>query len=458
LLSLVAVVALPLVASSAYGEGADANAPEVASPKRPVPSYDGREPPPTPASEVLLGVPRFLLAPPYLINEYLLRRPLAVVVPAAEKAELTRKAYDFFLFAPDHKGGIVPIVDLELEFYPSAGIYAFWNDAGFKGNDLSLQAQGWADDVFGGTVMQRIKLGEDRTLQFRLSETHRPDRLFYGIGPSSLGGNESRYGEQKLDGSVAHEWRFWRSSRIETMIGVRDVLVYDGHFTSHPSLTEAVALGRYPLPFGYEREYTAEYNRIIAAIDTRVPEARRGSGVRLELDGEQGSDVRNTPESGWIRYGATAAGYVDLNGLRRVLSLSVTAQFVDPLSSSPLPFTELVYLGGTHAMEGFYQGRLLGRSAGVATAGYTWPIGPWVDGDLQFAVGNVFGEHLEGFDARLLRYSAALGVSIGRLQKTAVMGSQDAPIEVLIGLGSETFQQGGEIDTVRLVAGVPMSF
>ena len=109
-------------------------------------------------------------------------------------------------------------------------------------------------------------------------------------------------------------------------------------------------------------------------------------------------------------------------------------------------------------MRGFYTGRLVGRSAAVATASYTWPIGPWIDGDLQLALGNVFGEHLEDLSARLLRFSGALGVSVGGLQKTAVMGSQDAPLEFLIGVGSETFAHGGQIDSLRVTAGVPLSF
>jgi hypothetical protein len=76
----------------------------------------------------------------------------------------------------------------------------------------------------------------------------------------------------------------------------------------------------------------------------------------------------------------------------------------------------------------------------------------------QLALGNVFGEHLAGFDAGLLRFSGAFGVSIGGLQSKAVMGSQDAPIEILIGIGSETFDARGLVDTVRFMAGVPLAF
>jgi hypothetical protein len=101
---------------------------------------------------------------------------------------------------------------------------------------------------------------------------------------------------------------------------------------------------------------------------------------------------------------------------------------------------------------------MLGRSAAAATLSYCWPIGPWLDGDLQVAVGNVFGKRLAGFDTDLLRFSGAIGLSIGGFRKSAVMGSQDAPIELLLGVGSETFAHGGQIDSFRLLLGMPHAF
>ena len=423
-----------------------------------MPSYDGRTPEPPSAGDGLLWIPRVVLAPTYVVGEYVLRAPLSAAIPAAEEIDFFTKVYNFFAFGPDNKAGIFPVALAEFNLKPSVGIYAFWDDAGFKGNDLSLHTEAWPDDWFGATLQQRILLDKDRTLQLRFYEMHRPDRLFYGIGPNTLESSESRYGLQQIEGDVSYEWRFWQMSRIETTVGMRDVYVFDGHYGSDPSLTTEAATGAFPIPYGYGLEYTAQYDRVIAAVDSRVPEQRLGSGARLELGAEQGSDVRNAPLSGWVRYGATAAGYIDLTGTRRVLGLSVMTQFADPLGAGSIPFTELVYLGGDHAMQGFWIGRLLGRSAAVATASYAWPIGPWVDGDLQLAVGNVFGEHLSGFDPGLLRFSGTFGLSIGGRQKTAIMGSQDAPLQIIIGIGSETFDHGGQIDSLRLTAGVPLSF
>ena len=338
------------------------------------------------------------------------------------------------------------------------GVYASWSDAGVKGNDLSLNAQGWPDDALVTTLKEQIAIGEDRTLRLRASELRRSDELFYGVGPSTLESDRSRYFLQRAYGDVSYEWRFWRSSRVETTVGVRDASVEDGHFEDDPSLRREAATGAFAVPYGYGREYTAEYNRIVAAIDSRIPERHRGSGLRLELDAEQANDLRNTPASGWIRYGATAAGYLDLTGHRRVLGLSVMAELVDPLGARPVPFTELVSLGGDYGMTGFYPGRLLGESAAVTTLSYSWPLALRVDGTLQGSVGNTFGDHFAGFDAGLLRFSAAFGLQIGGLQNKAVMGTQDAPLQVVLGIGSETFDHGGQIDSVRLMAGVPAAF
>jgi len=170
------------------------------------------------------------------------------------------------------------------------------------------------------------------------------------------------------------------------------------------------------------------------------------------------SDARNAGRSEWIRYGATAAGYLDVTGRRRVIGLSVMAQLVDPLGTRPVPFTELVTLGGDLGMTGFYPGRLVGESAAVTTLSYSWPIAFVLDGTLQASIGNTFGDHFAGFDAGLLRFSAAFGLQIGGLSSKAVMGSQDAPLRVVLGMGSEAFDRGGQIDSVYLVTGVPVSF
>jgi len=57
----------------------------------------------------------------------------------------------------------------------------------------------------------------------------------------------------------------------------------------------------------------------------------------------------------------------------------------------------------------------------------------------------VFGAQLRDFDAELLRFSGSIGIE--------TRGSPDNALQVLIGLGSETFRSGGKLDALRLMLG-----
>lgn len=443
---------------SAVARAEDAPPPVVApvlSPKRPLPDYSGRAPRPVTFGEVMLWVPRILLSPLYLTSEFLLRRPIGALTIAAERADLPRKLYDFFAFGPDHKAGIVPVGLVEFGFNPGIGFWGFWNDAfRMKGNELRVHYEVWPPDWYGGSITDRAKIDDSHTLELRVSGMRRPDQVFYGIGPSSLQSSQSRYSDSRLDAHLTLETRPWRTSRIDTTLGFRKVDLSPGHFGSDPSLeNEAVQptpdglSNRFPIPYGFNRGYLDVYSRVLVALDTRR-DATRGSGVRLELGSEQGSDVKHSPASAWIRWGGVATACVDLNDYGRVLSLSVATQFADPLDGQQIPFTELVSLGGDKWMHGFFPGRLVDRSMAVASLRYAWPIAPWLGGTLQAAVGNVWGEHLDGFDPGLLRLSAGGGFAT----------TSDVPVELIVGFGTDTFDHGAEPQSFRVSLGVPHSF
>ena len=113
-------------------------------------------------------------------------------------------------------------------------------------------------------------------------------------------------------------------------------------------------------------------------------------------------------------------------------------------------FPDFLYFGGDYEMRGFYPGRLFDRSAAVATFRYRWPIAIWLDGSIHASVGNVFGEHLRDFDTKLLRFSGTLGISS--------RNSAEGSIEALIGFGTETFEHGVQIDSIRLLVGTNRGF
>jgi len=426
-----------------------------ASPKRALPDYDGRGKPPTTVGEDLLVIPRVILSPVYFTTEYIIRKPIGTAIAAAERSNIPQVLYNFFLFGPDHKAGILPTLFFDFGFSPSVGLYGFWDDAGFKGNGLTAHFSIWTSEWIAGSLGDTIHFGGKSAFTVKLAAIRRPDRTFFGLGPNSLQDDRGRYGETRLDGGGTFDVALWRSSQLQAGSGVRSVQLYNGDYLGEATLSGQAAAGLYPLPPGYGHTYTEEFNHALLALDTRKTGA--GTGVRIEAQGEQGSDFNSTPYSAWVRYQGTAGIFVDLNGRGRVLSLTGTALFADPLErGGAIPFTEQIALGGdtpvlktmatgAGLMPGLFPGRLVDRSAAVTTLQYRWPIWAWLDGTLQVATGNVFGEHLDAFKPGLLRLSGALGIES--------IGVSDNAFHLLIGIGSETFDHGGQIDTVRLAFG-----
>lgn len=422
-----------------------------ASDKRPVPDYDGRGGPPTTPGDVLLWGPRILLLPPYFVSEYLLRRPLGYLITGAERSGLPAILYDVFTFGPERNAGVFPTAYIDFGFSPSVGFYAFWNDAFFEGHDLRLRGATWGKNWLSASVAERFHLDptSDDVFAIEASAVRRPDYAFFGIGSESRESSEVRFGQDTLRLGVVLDQRLWRSSTLNAQIGVRSVDFRRGGYGDDELLEDAIADGSLPEPPGHRRGYTLVQSRAVVTIDSRLPRPAPGSGFRLAAGAVHGADVR--AEGSFIRYGGSITGFLDLNDRHRVLSLTLGARFADPIGShSEVPFTELTTLGGTEPMRGLEPGRLLGRSNAVADLAYRWPIWMWLDGSMHAEVGNVFDAHLANFAPERLRWSASLGVESA--------GTPDAGIQVLIGVGSETFASGGKVDSFRFVFGTTHEF
>jgi len=415
------------------------------SPERALPDYSGR-PEPTTAGDVLLWIPRILLSPLYLISEFVIRRPLEFLVSAAERSQLPEALYDFFLFGPDHGAGVLPIAFVDFGFYPSVGLYFFWNNIA-PNQDLKLRASFWGTRWLSGNASYRFRLNPLTDLTFAAGALRRPDNQFYGLGSESRRADRSRYGMSRLTASVALEIKLSEYSRLTSTVGIRRVHFHrGGGFDDDPRLEDLAAAGRFPLPPGYEDGYTGLYDSLDLAIDTRRPRPASTSGVRVEARVEQLSELRpGATGFGILRYGASAGGFWDIAGSGRVLSLSVITAFADSLRRGmEVPFTELAFIGGD-VMRGFPPGRGFGRSAAVATLRYRWPVWMKLDGSLQFALGNVFDAHLQNFAPELLRISTSIGIES--------VGAPDSSLELLFGFGTETFKHGTSITSFRVVVG-----
>ncbi len=436
-----------LVVAFAAPARADTAAPDMEpSPKREVPDYSGRGSEPTTAGDVALWVPRVILSPLYFVSEFVLRRPIGLMTTEAERVDLPRKAYNFFTFGPEHKAGIVPVGFYDFDFLPSVGFYTWWDDAGMEGSHLSAHFEMWPTNWWAGNVTERIRIDDAQTVRVRVEGSVRPDRVFYGVGPTTLQSYQSRYAKDHVEAGGTYEWRFWRASRLQLGAWFRSDRTRPGDYAGDPSLEREAATGAFRVPYGFDRTDAVPTGRLGLAVDSRnawsseSATAPDGSGARIEVQAEPGGDLRS-PNSAWIKYRGNVGAFVDLNGYGRIVSLSASSMYAQTLSGE-IPFTELITLGGDGALRGFFTGRLVDTSSFTSTLRYLWPIGPWLQGTLQAAVGNVFDGYLDGFSADLLRFSGTVGISTKAVS--------EYPVEFVFGFASETFQQGGKIDALRV--------
>jgi hypothetical protein len=443
--------------------------------KRAMPDYDGRGEEPTTAGDVLLWVPRTLVYPIYLIAEYGLRYPLGKVTAAIEQNEIPELLQEFFTFGPEGKFGIVPSFLIDFGFRPSIGLYFFGDDVGIDKLSLRSHAAFGGIDWYRATATVRYHIHEDtnyqseKFVQIKGVYSHRPDWKFYGIGPTSDKDEESRFGAQQIEGIARYEGGFWRTSKLSLWGGVRDTEFKDISCCDDIQLRDAVAQGFYGTPALYDDGYTVAGGGVDVTLDTREKRfahfadasdfvSPSGTGVKLAGRAQVWGGIRDTPATpsshegrlGWIKYGGTLGGYVDLFN-QRVLGAQVIVDFVDPFDpDGDVPFLELVSLGGSRPMRGFLDYRLLDRSSAVAQLEYTWPIWVSLDGSLTYAVGNVFGDHLEELQLGLARQSFAFGFKAN--------SSRDHAFELLLAVGTKTFDEGSTFDTFRFVFGATEGF
>ena len=448
--------------------------------KRPPQDYDGREDVTT-AAEDALWIPRVVFFPLYLVSEYLIRIPLGALTVAIEENDVIAEIQKFFTFGPNDNIGIIPTGFLDFGFRPSVGVYFFYNDFIAPGNDLR------ANFSFGGkrfwrlSVADRIPIempvGQERSksyFQMEASFLMRPDLLFWGIGPDVAPDIGSTFSVMTAGGGARIHIEPWRGTFLEAWVtgrwtttgagecGSQDSFVDEevgiGQVCDPPTIRRRILDGTLEPPPHYGRSYATVKSGVRFALDSREPRPASGSGVACEARGEHVAELKEPNTNGWLNYSAALGGFIDLTGTQRVLGLTLTAFFQEPLTADAIiPFTELV--GAKHIedvpdldiMRGFKPGFLLGSSAIAATVDYRWPIWAFLDGTMQASVGSSFLEpHLEDFDVEKLRFSFLGGIRSPN--------HRDHSFNLLLGFGTNTFEQGGEPSSIRFLFGGTTGF
>jgi hypothetical protein len=418
-----------------------------ADPKREVPDYDGRGNPDADAGSWALWIPRIALSPLYVVNEYALRRPLGALVSHAERERWADTAARIFTFGGSERNLIVPTALYDFGLLPAVGFYYAGDRIWAPDNQLRIHAATWGSRWINATAADRYVLDASDRVQARFEFKRSEDNLFVGLGPDARSATESRYGLERVEGSVGYRRTLPGASWLEVETGVHRIGFVEGECCGNPSLDTEIAHGQLMAPPGYRETYSAGFARVGLTLDARRPRPDPGGGGFLHLEARPSVDLHDARS--WLAYGGEAGAASDLTGHRRTLRASLAASFVDSMTGGAVPFTEYPVLGGD-AMAGFITGWMTGPSTAVGELAYTWPAWLWLDAQTRLAVGNAFGDRLDGFAPRKLRMSADIGFTTST--------AHEQGFELVLGIGTETFEQGAHVTSVRVAIGSRRGF
>ncbi len=395
----------------------------------------------------MLWIPRIILSPLYLANEYLLRRPIGFLVRHAESGHWADTIENAFTFGEGGKNIIIPTALFDFGLLPSVGVYYAGDDFLTANNQLRLHGATWGPAWINVTAADRYTIDKNDVVQVRAEFKRSLDNLFFGIGPDVKSSTQSRYGLERVEGGASYRRLLGDESRLDLSSGVHRLTFLTGDCCANPSLDTRIASGDLMAPPGYRESYTTAFARAELMLDSRSARPEPGSGVYFDAHTNASFDLHQNRS--WLQYGGTIGGAVDLTGHQRTIKMQLSVDFVDSLAGGTIPFIEFPSLTSAF-MPGFVTGWMTGLSTVAAQIGYTWPVWMWLDGQTRFAVGNAFGEHLGGLSPQKLRFSYDIGVTTAN--------ARDQGFEVLFGLGTETLGQGANVTSVRVTFGSRKGF
>ncbi|MGF1511116.1 MAG: hypothetical protein ACFB9M_16605 [Myxococcota bacterium] len=424
------------------------------------PDVDGRDPKGPSPGEALLWVPRVLFSPVYALWEYGIRRPTGSLLTWVEKNQVPLQLYLLFTFGPERKSGVFPTLLLDFGFRPSGGFFFFSNDTFIDGHDVRITGAYGGPNWFRGTYSSEFALSKSSKVGASFQIEQRPDRIFHGVGPTTLREDRSRFLQRTVNGRLNFTQELIRGMDLKLQFKVEENQfdINDTAFQNNdPSLGDALALGLFPQPAGLEGFFAFTIGADVR-YDSRTDTRENGTGISSRVLANYSADINDPERRQWLNAAGGISGHLDL-GRNRIIGLGGFAQHVFQFGDIDVPFTELASSGtGPLALGAFQPGRLLGNALAVVAAEYRYEVWAFMDGRLFAAVGNVFGENFgetipgadDGFDVDLLRLSYGIGLSS--------IGDPDQSFNFVFALGHDTFEQGAGIDTVRVLVGFQPDF
>ena len=298
-------LALALMSSAWRAAGAD--------PKRELPDYDGRgNEDADGGGSWALWIPRVALSPLYVVNEFVIRRPVGALVTVAERRHWASAVTEIFTFGPRRNNLIVPTALFDFGLLPSVGLYFASDDAFVRGNTIRLHAATWGLDWINATAVERyVRATSGTSIAARVDFKRQGDLLFFGTGPDVTKATRSRYGLERFETGATFVQRLSGESRVTVSSGVHAIAYRAGNCCGDPTLDARIADGTLVMPDGYDVPYTALYQSAELRLDTRAPRPASSTGGYLEMRAETNFDVRN--DRSWLTYGGTVGFALDVS-------------------------------------------------------------------------------------------------------------------------------------------------
>jgi len=293
------------------------------------------------------------LLPVYLTTEYLIRRPFGACSPPPSAQTSPRCSTTSSPSAPITRSGSCPPRSSTSASTPAWASSSSERRRRHQGPQPQLNGSIWTSDWIAGALSERIPLrGTDSLHPAHLgkpaarSHLLRHRRQLLGVRSQPLRQGRDRRRRHVRRAPPPHH-------PPGGGMGIRADWLHHGHFGGIPASSSARP-GRLPIPYGFDRGYTAEYNHLMLAFDNagRARAWLRGAHRAL------GRSRQRLPRFPRLRVAALGRRRGRLLRHRRrgrVMSVNVTTSFADPLGSAH-PLTELVSLGGSNPMRGFSRG------------------------------------------------------------------------------------------------------
>ena len=389
-------------------------------------SYDGRVHRPG-LRDDLLAVPRIVLAPLRLTF-----KALAVPVHHLLDWDEVKHVHEKIWAALTTRDGLIgvrPSFQYSISFAPVIGLRFFDRKLLGPRTDFSATAMTGGIDIFYGEVSAR-PLPPDRAIEVTVNATYnkRNDQVFTGIGYASenhqtIQTTPSRYAIDALDAGGRLTWiaRPGLFFDVDTGFGLRRfgngreiagekpiAEVYCLRDLAGQCIPGTVDPVQVP---GFHEGTQFFRGGVTLRADSRDNSYMPSSGALVEI-GADWSHGLGSDRSDYARMHAATSAVLDLWQRSRTLVFRIEANDLEPIGYAPVPFSEMIVLGGPDTFRGFRPGRFRNFSSLFTGVEYRWPIWMWMDATVFGEYGGVFGRGFEGFSFARMAPDLGAGVRL----------------------------------------------